>query len=130
MALNTWAAKNLGPDADISRMPESGGGGGGGNYTTAKMTITAKGAYAGKSFSIPHIFTQEAGQDYLLPSVNVELGTYTVLLLNGSGSAYFDPNLVENPWDITVTGDAEYDDGYLDYTGDFSIAFGSTAIPT
>lgn len=27
MALNTWASKNLGPDADISRMPSAGGGG-------------------------------------------------------------------------------------------------------
>ncbi len=101
-----------------------GGGGGGGNYTTATMTITAKGAYAGKNFAIPNLFTYE-GTDFLNPSVNIDEGTYTVLLLNGRGSAYFDPNLVENPWDITVTGDAEYADGYLDYTGDFSIAFGS-----
>ena len=29
MALNTWASKNIGADADISRTPSSGGGGGG-----------------------------------------------------------------------------------------------------
>lgn len=32
MALNTWAANNIGPDADISRMPGSGGGGGEGDF--------------------------------------------------------------------------------------------------
>lgn len=118
------------PATDFSRMNREyikavveEAGGGGGKYTTATMTITAKGAYAGKTFAIPNLFTDE-GTDILNPSVNIDVGTYTVLLLNGAGSAYFDPNLVENPWDITVTGDAEYADGYLDYTGDFSIAFG------
>ena len=40
MALNTWASKNIGADADISRMPGSGGGGGGGSSDFTEKTIS------------------------------------------------------------------------------------------
>lgn len=99
-------------------------GGGGGNFTTATMTIVTSPAYSGKSFAVPNIYTDGSFQ-ILNPTVYIDSGTYEVVLMNGMGSAYFDPMVFEGEIDIEVTGDAEYSYNYLDYTGDFTIVFGS-----
>lgn len=102
MALNTWAAKNLGPDADISRMPGSGGGGGGGGFSTATVTVTyepvgpnAKDIYVAM---LSEDDTFSVGKYTLDPDEPIDI---TVVLYKGKAAFTTDSGL------FVVTGDIE-----------------------
>lgn len=72
MALNTWAAKNLGPDADISRNPAEGGGGS--EITVEALTVTENDTY-----------TAPEGKAYSPVTVNVEASLAPFTVDNQSG---------------------------------------------
>ena len=92
MALNTWAAKNLGPDADISRMPGSGGGGGGSSdFSTAEVTLNL--TVEGKTITaegLKEVYLDFPSQNepYQAGYIIAENHVLSVVMYQGTATAY------------------------------------------
>lgn len=97
-------------------------GGGGGDFTTVKATVKNNSAVNFK-VSIPNLFN-DGGEFILTPTAAVMAGAERVLdviLYKNAGAGYIDVLTFGNT--ITVSGDAEYDDGYIYFAGDFTITY-------
>lgn len=127
MALNTWAAKNLGPDADISRMPGSGGGGGGSPVDlvfpfSANVTFNVSGLGTGQATEFsPYDGINATGfglaacdegdeyysvrEDLIFGNQNTDYVMFAVV--DDGGYIPYDPTA----WSVTVSGSAEILDG-------------------
>lgn len=137
MALNTWASKNIGPDADISRMPSAGGGGGLASEvfpTMARVTLNVTGAGEAPAAMLLTesmwdsvcIADDENQWSTLVPTgeFTVSNGQYTLAFfgVTEDGGAGFEIAYPAN-WEITVaSGDAvvetEEESSWVTITGD------------
>lgn len=106
MALNTWAAKNLGPDADISRMPGSGGGGDS-DFSTATVTVTYEtSGDSGTHIYLPYLYVDEGEEEASASGGTLQIDAnepveLTVIVYKGE--AFF----TAAAGTLTVTGDIE-----------------------
>lgn len=101
-----------------------GGGGGGGDFTTVKATITNNSS-AKIDIVLPFLLTGPGGETLFLPFAPIDPGTDVLdaLVYKGTGTGYVDTNRYSGT--VTVSGDAEYNGGYIDFTGDFSLTYES-----
>ena len=100
-----------------------GGGGGGGDFTTVKATVKNNSA-VNFMVSMPNLFDAGEYGVRLVPTAAVDADGERVLdaiLYKNAGVGYIDVLTFGNT--ITVSGDAEYDNGYIDFTGDFTITY-------
>lgn len=123
MALNTWAAKNLGPDADISRNPAEGGGGGG-EATIEYIEVTNVLPNGKTLHHFGYFVYLDEGEDNIECISDTSLafpfvsGKPTYIQINSGESTVGDYMRASN---IAVTGDIEADGEFLTISGEGTV---------
>lgn len=126
MALNTWAAKNLGPDADISRMPGEGGGGGGGEAIIPYIEVTH---ILPNGKTLHHyfykVFLSEAVEAHSIQGYSDDVlafpfvsGSPTYIQVENGESTVGDYMRASN---VSTTGDIEAEGEYLTINGEGTV---------
>jgi len=98
---------------------QSGGGGEESDFTTAEVTV----AYTGFRYDSPNLIVAIAHDNQFITGTDgmiSENGTYTVVLFKGIANAMILAEAAS--YTVTVTGDATESEGYIEITGDCTIA--------
>lgn len=118
MALNTWAKNNLGPDADISRMPGSGGGGSSASIVTIPVTNIMPNGKTMHHFYYWEYF--ESNDTYELECISQSSGEHITVVVADGAVIYADAGESTDVdylrvSSIEVTGDLEIGDNNIVY---------------